>query len=284
MSAASVPGGSVRRPRRTGMVALVLGAVLVSLIVIVCLVSLFWTPYDPSAMSPADRFAAPSAEHPMGCDHFGRDVLSRVMVASQVALLVGVISVVCGALVGTVLGSLAALASTGARAVIMRLVDGLMAFPGILLAMMLVLVLGRGLVGACVAIAIFMVPTFARLSYQLVMETLSRTYVKAARSYGTGPARLAVVQIIPAILPRLLTQLSSSMGAAMLLEASLSFLGLGVQPPQSSWGLMASEAMSYVYTYPWQVLPAGLVLVLAVLGFNLLGDGLSDRLARKGGR
>lgn len=159
-----------------------------------------------------------------------------------------------------------------------------MAFPGVLLALLLVLVIGRGLTGTLVAIAVFMVPTFCRLTCTLAMAEAGELYVLAARSYGSSRARLACVQILPNIAGGLLTQLTSSVGVAILLEASLSFLGLGIQPPQPSWGVMISEAMQYVFTYPTQVVAPGVALLVTVLGFNLFGDGLGDRLVGGGGR
>lgn len=270
--------------RRAGRLSLVVGAALTALVVAVCVVSVFWTPCDPDAMAPRERFAAPSAQHLFGTDQFGRDILSRVMVSSQSALLVGLGSVALGAVVGVAVGSLAAMGGRPVRAVVMRVVDGLMAFPGILLALMLVLVIGRGLGSALIAIAVFMVPTFARLTYSLVMEARGTLYVKAARSYGCSQARIVVTHIMPNVAARLLTQFTASAGAAMLLESSLSFLGLGVQPPTASWGMMLNESLQYVLSYPSIAVAPGAALLVAVLGFNLLGDGLNDRLATRGTR
>ena len=274
-------GGAAPKSHARALVAV--GALLSGLVVAVCLVSLVWTPYDPAAMNLAERFAAPSPAHPFGCDQFGRDILSRTMAASQPALLVGLGSVVLGASVGVALGAFAGMAGRGARAVFMRAVEGLMAFPGILLAMVLVLVLGRGLASVLVAIAVFMVPTFARLTCQTTLEVRERLYVRAARSYGCTGVSLAVRHVLPNIAPRLVTQLTASAGAAMLLEAALSFLGLGVQPPMASWGYMLSEAFSYVLTYPGIAVAPGAALMVCVLGFNLLGDGLNDLLVKRGG-
>ena len=270
--------------RRAGRLSLAVGMALTTLVVAVCVVSVFWTPCDPDAMAPRERFAAPSAQHLFGTDQFGRDILSRVMVSSQSALLVGLGSVALGAVVGVAVGSLAAMGGRPVRAVVMRVVDGLMAFPGILLALMLVLVIGRGLGSALIAIAVFMVPTFARLTYSLVMEARGTLYVKAARSYGCSQARIVVTHIMPNVAARLLTQFTASAGAAMLLESSLSFLGLGVQPPTASWGMMLNESLQYVLSYPSIAVAPGAALLVAVLGFNLLGDGLNDRLATRGTR
>lgn len=272
---------SAVRQGPAGRVLTVAGAVIVAVFVLMCLASLVWTPYDPTAISPAERFAAPSLAHLLGTDHFGRDTLSRIMRATQPALLIGVGSVLLGAVVGVLLGAVAA-GLRLVRPVLMRLVDALMAFPGILLAMMFIMALGRGLVGTFIAVAIFMVPTFARLTCNLVLELRRRPFITAARSYGSSRWRLFWRQILPNVLPRLVTQLSSCVGRALLLEAALSFLGLGVQPPAPSWGVMVSDALTYIYTYPGQILAPGLALMIAVLGFNLLGDGLNDALVKRG--
>lgn len=269
---------------RRATASLVAGSVLVGLTVLVALVSLLWTPCDPTAMDLPSRFAPPSPEHPLGCDHFGRDVLSRCMVAARPALLVGVGSVVLGAAAGAALGAAAGMGSRAVRSVCMRVADALMAFPGILLAMVLVLVLGRGLASVLLAVAVFMVPVFARLTCQVVLEVRGSLFVKAARAAGLGPVRTTVRHVLPNIAPQLLTQLSARIGTAMLLEASLSFLGLGVQPPMTSWGYMLSEAMPYVTGHPGLAVAPGLFLMAAALGFNLVGDGLNDLALRKGAR
>ena len=273
--------GSVRRSHARASVAA--GALLCGIAVLACLVSLVWTPYDPAAMDHAARFAAPSLAHPFGCDQFGRDILSRTMAAAQPALLVGLGSVALGAVAGIALGTFAGMAPRGVRAALMRVVEGLMAFPGILLAMVLVLALGRGLASVLAAIAVFMVPTFARLTCQTTLEVRGGLYMRAARSYGCTGVALVWRHVLPNIAPRLVTQFTASAGSAMLLEAALSFLGLGVQPPTASWGYMLSEAFSYVLSYSGVALAPGLALMACVLGFNLLGDGLNDLLVGRGG-
>ena len=167
------------------------------------------------------------------------------------------------------------------RAVIMRFIDGMMSFPGILLAMMLVTVLGKGILGAVLAIGLFMVPTFSRLVYSMVLENKQRLYIKAAHSYGCSGGYIVLFHMLPDMLPRLITQFSSSIGGAVLLESSLSFLGLGIQPPTPSWGMMLNEARQFVLNYPYIAIAPGVVLLITVLGFNLLGDGLNDRLVKR---
>lgn len=264
--------------------SLKLGLVLVAFVVLLCVASFIYLPYDYEAMDISNRFSLPTAEHLLGTDQFGRDVLSRIMVASRSALLVGILSVFSGAIVGLATGSLAAMSPRGVQIVLMRIIDGLMAFPGILLALMLCAVFGKGVMNAVLAIAVFMIPTFARLSYSMILENRTRLFVKAARSYGVGRFRMIFSHMLPGVLARLVTQLSSAIGSAILTESSLSFLGLGIQPPNASWGMMLSEARQYVLTYPYIAIAPGAVLLVAVLGFNLVGDGLNDYFVRRGSR
>lgn len=271
----------MKQPRSA---SLWVGAFLVTLIAALCLISIFWMPADPEKMNTANRFALPGAVHLLGTDQFGRDVLSRIMAASRWALLSGLCSVAVGAVLGMAVGALAAMAGSIVQSVAMRFIDALMSFPGILLAMMLVVVVGKGVWGAVLAIGIFMVPTFSRLVYSMVLENKQRLYVKAARSYGCSRRRLVFFHIFPDMLPRLITQFSSSIGSAVLLESSLSFLGLGIQPPTPSWGMMLNEARQFVLNYPYIAVAPGLALLVTVLGFNLLGDGLNDRLIKRRSR
>ncbi len=265
-------------------ISLIIGLTLVSFIVLLCIISFFYTPYDFEAIDIHHRFEHASTEHLLGTDQFGRDVLSRIMVASRSALLVGIISVLSGALIGMVIGSLSALSPKGIQIVMMRVIDGIMAFPGILLALMLCAVLGKGMWNAVIAIAVFNIPSFARLSYSMILEIRTRLYIKAAKSYGVGKIRMIFSHMLPVMIARLITQLSSAIGSAILTESSLSFLGLGIQPPSTSWGMMLSEARQYVLTYPYIAIAPGVILLMAVLGFNLIGDGLNDYFVKRSSR
>ena len=282
-NAARTTAGDLAQERRRGSRCLVAGLALVAVVVLAGVVSLFWTPCDPTAMDLSNRFALPSLEHPFGCDQFGRDILSRCMTAAVPALCVGVGSVVLGAVAGVAFGAFAAMGSRRLRAVCMRVTDALMSFPGVLLAMVLVLVLGRGLNSVLIAVAVFMVPVFARLTCQITLDVAGGLYVKAARVAGLNPLAILVRHILPNTAPQLLTQLTARIGSAMLLEASLSFLGLGVQPPVVSWGYMLSEALPYVLSHPALAVAPGIMLMMAALGFNLVGDALNDRWLSKGG-
>ncbi len=259
-------------------VSLTAGAVIVALFALMAIISLFYTPYDPDAMDLANRFASLSSEHPLGTDQFGRDLLSRVMMAGQVALSSALLSVTLGALLGILVGTIAALGPGFVDALLMRLVDALMSFPTILAALALSAILGKGLLPSVVAICLYMIPSFSRLTYSMILECRDHLYIKAAKSYAAPWWRIVVFHIFPSLFARLITQFTAAIGSAILLESSLSFLGLGIQPPSASLGMMLSEAKNYVLIEPWQVVPPGLVLLVMVLGFNLLGDGLADRM------
>lgn len=259
-----------------------LGFILISVPLAMAVLSFFWMPHNPESMNTAITFEAPNEMFWLGTDQFGRDILSRLMYSARSALTVGLFSVTLGSIAGILIGSLAAFAGPKIQQILMRVVDAMMAFPGILLALMLVTIMGEGLLNALIAIAIFMVPTYARLTFTLVSDQKNKLYIKAARTYGISFPRILYKHVFPAILPQLVTTYSSSLGGAILLESSLSFLGVGVQPPSSSWGLMLSEARQFMLTYPYLSIPPGIMLIITVLGFNLIGDGLNDFLVSKG--
>ena len=252
-------------------------SVLIGVIGLICLVSFFYLPYDPNKMNTANRLLLPNREYWLGTDQFGRDIFSRLIISVRYALMAGFCSVLSGAFLGILIGSTAGIYGGILQSLFMRVIDGLMAFPGTLLALMLVSVTGKGFWNAVLAIAIFMIPSFARLSFSLVLDQKNELYVKAAKSYGTGSFRLIYKHIFPSMLPRLITQFSSGIGSAILLESALSFLGLGVQPPNASLGLMLSESRNFALTYPYLAIPPGIALAVIVLLFNLLGDALNDR-------
>lgn len=269
--------------KRKISLSLILGCILVIAVVILCLVSFLYLPSEPNEMNLSTRFIRPGiqAEYPLGTDNFGRDVLSRIMIGSRMVLLVGIVSVSLGAVVGTLLGAVAGIVKGIVSPVIMRAIDGLMAFPGILLSMMMVTVVGKGSQGAIIAISIFIVPSFARLVYSMILENEGLLFMKAAKSHGLTKPQMLRKHFFPLILPRLITQYSSSISTAIMIETSLSFLGLGIQPPNASWGLMLSESRQYFMQYPYIAVAPGIAIVATVLGFNLLGDGLNDLLIKR---
>jgi ABC-type dipeptide/oligopeptide/nickel transport system permease subunit len=259
------------------------GIFLTALVIILCLLSFVYMPYPPNDMQLNLKFVSPGENnaHILGTDYFGRDILSRIIYGSRSILLVCVLAVTLGAVAGSLLGTLAGILKGPICAVIMRSVDGLMAFPGILLAMMMVIAVGKGDRGAVIAISIFMVPSFARLTYSLILDSEGLLFIKAAKSYGVNKPRLLIKHYLPLLLPRLITQFTACIGAAIMIETSLSFLGLGVQPPNASWGLMLNEARQYFLQYPYLAVAPGIAIILSILGFNLLGDGLNDLFIRR---
>lgn len=257
-----------------------MGLFIIGIFVALLLLS-FVYPVDPTIFDMKNKFSGPTAEHPFGTDQFGRDVMSRIMYSMRSVFSVGIGSVTVGAMLGIFIGSLAGLSNKFIERIAMSLIDGLIAFPGILLAMIVVFVLGKGVMNSIVAIGILMIPSYARLTYSVILENKEKLYVKAARSYGMGNFEIIKNHIFPDLLPKLIIQLSSSIGGAIMIESSLSFLGLGVQPPNASLGLMLKEAREFVLLRPFMVVPAGVCLLLLVLGFNLVGDFLNDNLLRR---
>lgn len=276
----------MKKSNKPGL-SLILGIILVSLVVLICLTSFIYMPHNPNEMATEFNFLRPgeNAEYLLGTDNFGRDILSRILHGSRTVLLVGVVSTGFGAIIGIILGAAAGMGKGAVSAVIMRCMDGVLSFPGILLAMMLVTVIGRGEKGSIVAITIFIIPIFARLVYSMILDIESMLFVKAAKSYGISNKRLFVKHYMPLMATRLITQFSSCIAQAIMVETSLSFLSLGIQPPNASWGLMLNESRKYFLMYPYLAVAPGIAIVLTVLGFNLLGDGLNDLLEnKKGGR
>lgn len=266
-----------RRGRRLNP-PLVLGAVLVGITLILALAGLVYTPHDPVAMRPQDRGQGPSLTYPAGTDQYGRDILSRAMRGASLALLVGAVAAGVGLAAGGPLGALAGLQRGWADEAIMRLMDGLFAFPATLLAIAIVGMLGPGLTNTMLAIGVAYVPVFARLTRASVISQSETGYVDAARAIGCRSARLFWVHILPNSLAPLVIQATVAFGGAILAEAALSYLGLGVQPPDPSWGQMLNDASNYLGVAPWLAVFPGIIIAATVLGFNLLGDGLRDYL------
>lgn len=262
----------------------VIGAVLAALLVAAALLSYLWTPYSPYAMDMAHKMQAPSASHWLGTDAFGRDVASLLLVGARASILVGVIAVGIGLVVGTALGLLAAARRGWVEEAIMRFCDFSLAFPAILSAIMMTAVFGAGIVNAIIAIGIYNIPTFARITRASANAIWSREYVAAARACGKGSFAITLQHVLPNISAVLIVQITIRFAIAILAEAALSYLGLGTQPPQPSWGRMLSEAQTLMFQQPLLAVFPGMAIALAVLGLNLLGDGLRDlldpRLAR----
>jgi peptide/nickel transport system permease protein len=235
-------------------------------------------PYPPTEISLADASAPPSAKHWFGQDQVGRDILSRVIYGARLSLLVGFIAVGIALVVGAPVGLLAGYAGGPVDLLVMRVIDVMMAFPSILLALLIVAVLGPGLTNAMVAVGIAAIPLFARLMRASVLAVREVEFVLAARALGQSTPRILAWHVAPNCIAPLVIQATLRVGTSILTAATLSFLGLGVQPPTPEWGAMVSEGRTYITTAPHVTIFPGLAIVVAVLGFNVVGDALNDRL------
>jgi peptide/nickel transport system permease protein len=262
-----------------------LGGALTLLLIAAALLSLVWTPWSPYEIDIPAKLQQPSAAHWLGTDTLGRDVLSLLLVGARNSIMVGVIAVGIGLVVGTAFGLLAAARRGWAEEIIMRVADFGFAFPAILSAIMMTAVFGPGIVNSIIAIGIYNIPTFARITRASANVVWASEYVLAARAAGKGSFRITIEHVLPNIASVLIVQGTIRFAIAILAEAALSYLGLGTQPPQPSWGRMLSEAQTLLFQAPRLAVFPGLAIVFAVLGLNLLGDGLRDlfdpRLARE---
>ncbi|RBP15770.1 peptide/nickel transport system permease protein [Roseiarcus fermentans] len=264
-----------------GNFSLWLGAVLTGALLLMAAVSLVWTPYPPAAIDIPHKLAPPSLAHWFGADALGRDVASQILAGSRVSILVGVVAVGIGLLFGVALGLFAAFRKGVAEDAIMKACDFVFAFPALLSAIMLTSAFGPGVVNAIVAIGVANVPIIAKLTRATANSALAREYALAARASGRGPVAIAFDHVLPNIAPALIVQATIQFAIAILAEAALSYLGLGAQPPQPSWGRMLSDAQTVLYNAPRLAIYPGAAIALSVLGLNLLGDGLRDALDPK---
>ena len=263
----------------------VAGGVLTALLAGMALLSLVWTPYPVAEIDIPGKLQPPSAAHWLGTDSLGRDIASQLLVGAQNSIVVGVIAVGIGLGFGVLLGCTASARRGWVEELIMRGSDFAFAFPALLLAIMLTAIYGPGLVMSIVAIGIFNIPVFARITRGSANAVWAREFVLAARTAGKGPVRITLDHVLPNIASVLIVQATISFATALLAEAALSYLGLGTQPPQPSWGRMLNEAQTLMFQAPLLAVYPGVAIVLSVLGLNLLGDGLRDlmdpKLARK---
>jgi len=236
------------------------------------------TPYNPQTMSIGERLQPPSTRHLMGTDVFGRDVFSRVVAGDRVSVEVGGMSVLLGLVAGSLIGAVSGYTGGLFDDVLMRLMDSVLAFPAILLALVLVAIMGQGLIAVMTAVAALRIPIFARSVRGLVLAERTRDYVDAARCIGQRDGRILTRHILPNVLSPTIVLATSYFASGIVIEASLSFLGLGVVPPDVSWGTMLNDSLQVMQIDPWTVLFPAVALSIAVLGFNLLGDGLRDWL------
>ena len=256
----------------------VLGALLTTLLIAAALLSFVWTPGSAYEMDMDAALQASSSRHWLGTDAFGRDLASQILVGARASIAVGLIAVGIGLALGVLLGLVAAARRGWIEEIIMRLADFTFAFPALLSAIMLTAVYGPGMVNAIIAIGIFNIPTFARITRASANAVWSRDYVMAARACGQSRTAITVRHVLPNIASVLIVQATIQFALAILAEAALSYLGLGTQPPQPSWGRMLSEAQTLMFQAPLLAVWPGLAIALSVLGLNLLGDGLRDLL------
>lgn len=252
------------------------GFVMIALMTVLLMISFVWLPKDTSAMDLAHKLSMPGAAGILGTDQFGRDILSRVMKGVQVSFLIGVLVVVFGGCVGILVGSFAGYYGGKVDEIVMKLIDAQMAFPGVLLALMLIAVFGNGIANTVLALAIMSVPRFARMSRSGFMKYRDADFVKAEKIRGAGSLRIMFIHILPNLTSELVATASLAFAGAVMSEAGLSYLGMGIQPPDPSLGKMLSEAQGFVLQASWYVLIPAAVITILVMGFNLLGDGIQE--------
>ncbi|WP_429931968.1 ABC transporter permease [Agrobacterium vitis] len=253
-----------------------IGLALALVIVLLSLLSSYIAPFDPMRMAAGPRLSAPSTAHLFGTDEFGRDLFSRVLLGGRLSLGIGLSAVVSGLVIGGLIGLIAAFGGRVVEALLLRLIDVLYSFPDTLIALALVAFLGPGIENATLAIAISLVPFYARVAYGLAAAERAKPYIEAARLAGTRSARLVRVHVMPNIVQSLIVMATLGFSSAILSAAGLSFLGLGVQPPSPEWGAILASGRNYITKAPWILIFPGLAICLTVLSFNLIGDSLRD--------
>lgn len=254
-----------------------IGAVITGIVILLVIVGAFYTPYDPDAMNAADKFAGISFKHLMGCDNFGRDIFSRILKGTGTTLLIALCTVGIGAGIGTIVGAVTGYYGGVADEILMRFNDAVLAFPSILVALVFISIMGSGKYNVIIALGVVFVPSFARIVRGEFIHYRNLDYVQSAKLMGAGAIRIMFVHILPNAWPVLLSSVIIGFNNAVLAEASMSFLGIGVQPPDASLGRMLSEAQSFLFSAPWCALFPGAMIVLMILGFALLSEGLKRR-------
>jgi len=287
-SIASTPTAPAVRSRWRGFgralrrnIPALLSLVFIGLLVIVAVFAPLLAPYGPSIISASASFRAPTWQHPFGTDLFGRDILSRVIYGTRLSLLVGVLAVAIGAAGGTLLGMLAGISGRRGEQAIMRCIDVALAFPFILLAILILAFFGQGVQNVMLAVGIAYVPRFARLTHASTLSLREMEFVSAARASGAGLGRVMLRHILPNLFQVLTVYGTFSIPVAILIEAGLDYLGLGVRPPTPTWGAIINEGRQSLMMAPWESVLPGLVIMLAVLAFNLFGEAVANFLDPK---
>lgn len=262
---------------------LIIGGIIAAIVVIIIVASFFYTPYDPNAIDGLNKMSSPSPEHFLGTDNLGRDILSRILDGAGSTLLIALCVVAIGTMGGIVVGASTGYLGGWIDNVVMRLNDVLSAFPSFLLALVVISIAGPGKYKVIIALGILFIPSFARMIRGEFARCRDMDYVRSARLMGASNFRIIAVHILPNTFPVLLSTMAIGFNNAVLAEASMSYLGLGVQPPDVSLGRMLAESQTYLLNAPWYALSIGITIVLLVLGFGLLGDGVNRRRPEYGG-
>ena len=260
---------------------LLIGGIIVFIFVFVALFGPYLTSYSPTKMNPRERFSPPSANHLMGTDQFGRDTFARILYGAQVSFKVGIVCVLIGMIGGVLIGAPAGFMGGFIDHVLMRMMDGLLAFPPLLLAIGLVAAMGPSLTTVSISIGVIYIPRFARVMRAAVMTERGKEYVEAARAIGQSRFKILVKHIGPTTISPVVIMGTIIFALSVIIEAALSFLGVGLPPPMPSWGTMLDESRRFLGTSVWMAIFPGMTISLAVLGFNLMGDGLRDFLDPK---
>ena len=258
---------------------LVIGALILGCVLVLTVLAPLVAPYGVAEQSILDRLQRPGAKHLLGTDQYGRDLLTRTLFGGRTALLLGLGAVALGLLLGVPIGLASGYAGGRTDEVVMRVVDAFLSFPALLMALMIVTALGASTAHALLAIGVANAPSIARIVRSKTLAVTHEEFVLAARAQGDSHAYIMFGEILPNLLPPIVIEASIRVGFAILASASLSFLGLGVQPPTADWGLMIREARQHIFLSPWPLLCPGAALALTIVGFNLFGDGVRDRLA-----
>ena len=266
----------LRRALHTRQV--LIGGGIVLALLLVALLAEQIAPFPPEKLAAGPRLSPPNAAHWLGTDEFGRDIFSRILFGARLTLYVGIVAVGIGLLFGMSVGAVAAYTGGWLGGVLMRTIDFLYTFPDVLVALGLVAFLGPNLTNAMIAVGISVIPYYARVTYGVVLSERQKTYVEAAQVIGAGHLRVIVRHVLPNVLPPMVVVASLGFSSAVLSAAALSFLGLGAQPPAAEWGLMLATGRNYITRAPWVVIAPGAAIFLAVIGFNMLGDGIRDLL------
>ena len=253
------------------------GAVLAMIIVLMTLAGLFWIPHDYNSMDSGRRFLPPGAGHLLGTDNFGRDVFSRIMAGGRYTLLLAICTVIFAAAVGTVLGLFSGYSGGMADELVMRLMDTLASFPGMVLALVMIAVLDNTRFTLFITLLVLFIPSFTRVMRSSALQYRQSDFILAERIIGAGPLRIMFIHILPNAVPSLLSAAALGLSNAILAESAMSYLGLGIQPPLPSWGRMLSESQNFLFIAPWCAIAPGIFIMLTVIAFHCLGEGLRRR-------